>query len=82
MNEKRAYNKKGNPFQRGKTWTFIYYVTNLDGTRIQKWKGGYKTKKEAEEDLKIYQAKVALQQTIPVSALNLRDYLKKFVKSF
>ena len=78
MKEKRAYNKKGNPFQRGKTWTFIYYVTNLDGTRIQKWKGGYKTKKEAEEDLKIYQAKAALQQTIPVSALNLRDYLKQW----
>ena len=51
MSEKRSYNKKGNPFQRGNTWTFIYYVTNSDGTRTQRWKGGYKTKKEAEEDM-------------------------------
>lgn len=74
----RDYNKKGNPFQRGKTWTFIYYVHNADGTRIQKWKGGYKTKKEAEADLKIYQAKAALNQTIPTAALSLKDYLKQW----
>lgn len=78
MNEKRAYNKKGNPFQRGKTWTFIYYVTNLDGTKTQKWKGGYKTKKEAEADLKIYQAKATLQQTLPVGTLSLKDYLDQW----
>lgn len=71
----RAYNKKGNPFQRGKTWTFIYYVQNADGTRTQKWKGGYKTKKAAESDLKIYQAKAALNQTIPEAMLTLKDYL-------
>lgn len=74
----RDYNKKGNPFQRGKTWTFIYYVHNADGTRIQKWKGGYKTKKEAEADLKIYQAKAALNQTIPTASLSLKDYLKQW----
>lgn len=77
----RAYNKKGNPFQRGKTWTFIYYVQNADGTRVQKWKGGYKTKKDAENDLKIYQAKAALQQTIPTSMLTLKDYLPQWFES-
>lgn len=77
----RAYNKKGNPFQRGKTWTFIYYVQNADGTRTQKWKGGYKTKRDAENDLKIYQAKAALQQTIPASMLTLKDYLPQWFES-
>lgn len=77
----RAYNKKGNPFQRGKTWTFIYYVQNADGTRVQKWKGGYKTKKDAENDLKIYQAKATLQQTIPTSMLTLKDYLPQWFES-
>lgn len=77
----RAYNKKGNPFQRGKTWTFIYYVQNPDGTRTQKWKGGYKTKKDAESDLKIYQAKAALQQTIPATMLTLKDYLPQWFES-
>lgn len=77
----RAYNKKGNPFQRGKTWTFIYYVQNADGTRTQKWKGGYKTKRDAESDLKIYQAKAALQQTIPASMLTLKDYLPQWFES-
>lgn len=77
----RAYNKKGNPFQRGKTWTFIYYVQNPDGTRTQKWKGGYKTKRDAESDLKIYQAKAALQQTIPATMLTLKDYLPQWFES-
>ena len=51
---------KGNPFQRGSTWTFIYYVYDESGTRHQKWKGGYKTKEEAERDLQIYKAKAKL----------------------
>ena len=75
MNDKRAYNKKGNPFQRGKTWTIIYYIKNADGTKTQKWKGGYKTKKEAEEDLKVYQAKAALQQITSDTSLILSQYL-------
>lgn len=74
----REYNKKGNPFKRGKTWTFIYYVTDENGKKIQKWKGGYATKKEAETDLKIYQAKSELNQIIPVSNLTLKDYILKW----
>lgn len=80
MNEKRDYNKKGNPFQRGKTWTFIFYVTDADGKRTQKWKGGYKTKKEAEADLKIYRAKARLHQVIPSSSITVKDFLEKWFK--
>lgn len=56
-NEKR---KKGNPFQRGNTWTIIYYVKDSDGKNIQKWKGGYKTKKEAEKALAVFKAQATL----------------------
>lgn len=45
---------KGNPFKRGETWTFIYYVYDKQGHRKQKWKGGYATKKEAEVALMQY----------------------------
>ena len=78
MNDKRAYNKRGNPFQRGKTWTIIYYIYNADGTKTQKWKGGYKTKKEADADLKIYRAKAALQQITPDASILLSKYLENW----
>lgn len=74
----REYNKKGNPFKRGKTWTFIYYVTNEDGKRVQKWKGGYKTKTEAESDLKVYQAKAELNQIITVNSLTVEKHICKW----
>ncbi|MCM1008510.1 MAG: site-specific integrase [Ruminococcus flavefaciens] len=74
----REYNKKGNPFKRGKTWTFIYYVTDENGKRVQKWKGGYKTKKEAEADLKIYQAKAELNQIIPTNYLTVEKHICKW----
>ena len=47
--------KKGNPFKRGSTWTFIYYVYDENGKRHQKWKGGYLTKEDAETELALYQ---------------------------
>lgn len=74
----REYNKKGNPFKRGKTWTFIYYVADENGKRVQKWKGGYKTKKEAEADLKIYQAKAELNQIIPTNSLTVEKHICKW----
>ena len=46
---------KGNPFKRGSTWTFIYYVTDETGKRHQKWKGGYLTKEDAEIELAKHQ---------------------------
>lgn len=75
---KREYNKKGNPFLRGKTWTIIYYVTDINGKRTQKWKGGYKTKKEAENALKEYRAKSSLNQYVPSSSMTLEHFLTKW----
>lgn len=75
---RREYNKKGNPFLRGKTWTFIYYITNSDGKKVQKWKGGYKTKKDAENALKEYTAKIALNQYVTTSNVRLGEFLFKW----
>lgn len=76
MSKKRAYNKKGNPFKRGNTWTFIYYVNDEKGNKIQRWKGGYKTKGEA--DLKKYEAKIALNQFVPHSKMLLKSFLSQW----
>lgn len=51
---------KGNPFKRGKTWTFIYYTYDESGKRKQHWKGGYTTKEEAESELEKVKAKITL----------------------
>ena len=70
-----------NPFQRGNSWTFYYYVRDDYGKRKQVWKGGYATKKEAETELRRYKAMTELgqitynsQNTIRVSAY-LQEWL-------
>ena len=46
----RRYGKRGNPFKRGNTWTILYYpIDPKTGKKKQRWKGGFKTKKEAQE---------------------------------
>lgn len=68
---------KGNPFKRGETWTFIYYVKDEYGKRKQKWKGGYETKREAEAELKKYKAMAELGQITANShdKITLEQYL-------
>ena len=73
----REYNKKGNPFKRGSTWTFIYYETDLDGNKRQRWKGGYKTKKEAEEDLKKYQANAILNRVATPCSMTVEQLINE-----
>ena len=73
--------KRGNPFLRGKTWVFIYYIYDENGKRKQVWKGGYKTKEEAEADLKKYQAMAALGKIKPSSSDTLEKYLNKWFES-
>ena len=39
-----------NLIKRGKTWTCIYYVYDpIKGKKVPRWKGGFKTKKEARD---------------------------------
>jgi integrase len=79
MGEKRTYNKKGNPFQRGKTWTFIYYAYDENGKRVQKWKGGYATKREAEQALKEINSKIALGMVVSDSSMTVEAYMTKWI---
>ena len=69
------FSKRGNPFKRGETWTFIYYVKDSTGKRVQKWKGGYTTKKEAEADQRIYRAKAELGMIRLTADITLETYL-------
>lgn len=70
-----------NPFKRGNSWTFFYYVKDDFGNRKQVWKGGYATKKEAEADLKIYKAKVDLGQITDKTnnLVRLSEYLQEWL---
>lgn len=70
--------QKGNPFMRGNSWTFIYYVYDENGKRHQKWKGGYATREDAVKDLEIYKAKAKLNQIFISSDENLEHYLNRW----
>lgn len=73
--------KQGNPFKRGKTWTFVYYVIDpATGKRKQKWKGGYRTKKEASEALAIVKGELAKGTHVESSKITFREYAQQFMK--
>lgn len=44
---------RGHVRKRGETWSFVVDVTS-EGPRRQKWKGGFRTRKEAERELRRY----------------------------
>lgn len=71
-------NKKNNPFKRGNSWTFVYYIKDEKGNRVQKWKGGYKTKAEAESALREYKAKTELDIIIPSASETVASYMDKW----
>lgn len=70
--------QKGNPFKRGNTWSFIYYVKDESGKRIQKWKGGYATREEAVKELEIHKAKAKLNEVFIGSNETLEHYLNRW----
>ena len=73
------YGKRGNPFKRGKTWTIIYYpIDPKTGKKKQKWKGGFKTKKEAQEALYEINAKINSNTYIEPTKITLAEYLTKW----
>lgn len=68
--------KANNPFQRGNTWTYILYVRDpATGKKKQKWVGGFKTKKEATEELRKKEAQIELGTYDVYEGLSTRDYL-------
>lgn len=75
-NEKKTYQKQGNPYRRGNTWTFIYYITDAGtGKKIQKRKGGFSTKKEAEAALKETEALILTGRYVEDKKMSLEQYI-------
>jgi len=63
MAEKKKYKKRGNPYKRGKTWTFRYYMPDpTTDKKITRTKGWFKTKKEAALIMEETKAKIILGQ--------------------
>ena len=76
-NKKKNYEKQGNPYKRGNTWTYVYYITdNVTGEKKQKRKGGFATKKEAELALKETEALIITSQYIEDKKMTLGQYIK------
>lgn len=72
----KSSSQKGNPFQRGKTWTFIVYVLDsATGKKKQKWHGGYPTKAEAQKALEITKAQIRLGQYKDRSKQTVGSYI-------
>ena len=75
MENQKHYNKRGNPFKRGKSWTYIYYLTE-NGKKVAKYKGGFATKKEAEQALKEIEAQILTGRFVQDKTTPLADYLR------
>lgn len=74
--EKKTYKKQGNPYKRGDTWTYIYYITDAEtGKKVQKRKGGYSTKKEAEAALKETEALILTGQYVEDKKVSTEQYI-------
>jgi integrase len=81
--DRKDYKKRGNPFKRGTTWNYIYYVTDeRTGKKKQKYKSGYKTKKEAEIALAETNAKIFTGNYVEDRNYTLKQYLEKWYKEF
>jgi integrase len=77
--QNKPNNKQGNPYKRGNTWTYIYYITDAkSGGKIQKRKGGYSTKKEAEAALKETEALILTSQFIEDKKMSTGQYIKQW----
>ena len=88
MTERRTYKKRGNPYKRFKTkedeiqqnnnytWYFYYFVDNPStGEKKQKYKGGYRTKREATEAMKRINAAIQNCDYVTPAKITLGKYL-------
>lgn len=78
-NKKKTYQKQGNPYKRGNTWTYIYYVIDpATGKKQQKRKGGFKTKKEASQALKETEALILTGQYVSSKKQIVGEYINNW----
>jgi integrase len=74
--QQKSYKKQGNPYKRGDTWTFIYYITDaITGKKVQKRKGGYSSKKEAEEALNETEALILTGHFVEDKKMSVGEYI-------
>jgi len=72
---------KGHVKRRGSTWTIVYDLgRDIDGKRQQKWKGGFKTKKEAEARLNKVLHEINSGAYVEPKRISVADYLRKWLK--
>lgn len=70
--ERKTYEKKGNPFKRGKTWTYICYpIDPITEKKTSKWCGGFNSEKEAKEALKQAEAEIQMGIYVPSSKVTV-----------
>ena len=76
MEKKKTYSKRGNPYKRGKSWTFIYYTTDPQTAKKEAhYKGGFATKKEAKLALKETEAQILMGQYVQDKKTTLESYI-------
>ena len=72
----------GNPFKRGSTWTYVYYIIDSEtGDRKQKWRGGFKTQKEASEDMVKTKAAILNDTYTNDSKIAIKQYLDRWCQT-
>jgi excisionase family DNA binding protein len=81
-NTNKTYSKRGNPFKRkgkkGITWVAMYFITDSEGKRKQKYKGGFQTKAEAQMFLDDIRAKIANHTYREPSKITVKEYIEKW----
>ena len=61
--------------KRGKKYVVVYYYTDEEGVRRQKWEPPVATKKEAERRLHEIQHEMDIGTFIPPSCISVKDFL-------
>lgn len=78
----KKYNKRGNPFKRNNSWCFYYFIPDPNtGKKIQKYKCGFKTKKEALEAKLAIEAQVRNNQYVAPNKITLGEYLQNWLEN-
>lgn len=81
MEKKKESQQIKNVRQRGKTWSCIYYVVDpRTGLKKPKWKGGFKTQKEAEKAQRRLQSEADMSEYQEPSGLSFQEYAEKFLE--
>jgi len=66
---------RGSTIKRGRSWTAIYYETDENGRRKQRWRGGFRTQKDARSFLTGVLSAIEKGEYVTPSKTLLIDYL-------